>query len=113
MQEAGGRAMDIDSNPIKEGEAKAQLFLNPGPADTVAWRLNDGGWSYGMAATLTVKGGNASYKMFKAAQLTETEIAEARKLDPAPAAAEPAPAAAPAEAKPAEAKPAEAPKATK
>jgi hypothetical protein len=112
MQEAGGRAMDIESAPIKEGEAKAQLFLNPGPADTVAWRLNDGGWSYGMAATLTVKGGSASYKMYKAAQLTEAEITEARKLDPATAAAEPA-APAPAEAKPAEAKPAEAPKATK
>ena len=82
IQEAGGRATDLDSTPIAENTPKAQLLLNPGLADSTPWQLKTGGWSYGMVSTLTVKGGQASYKLLKSAQLTEKETAEARKLEP-------------------------------
>ncbi len=83
IQEAGGRATDLDSAPIAENIPKAQLLLNPGLADSTPWQLKTGGWSYGMVSTLTIKGGQGSYKLLKAAQLTEKETAEARKLEPA------------------------------
>lgn len=87
IHEAGGRATDLDSNVVKEGEFKEKLFVNPGLADSTAWKLNDKTWSNGMVGTLTVKGTQAAYKVFRAAQLTEAEEAEARKLEPTAAAA--------------------------
>lgn len=88
IHEAGGRAHDLATNLIREGEAKEQLFLNPGLADSTPWKMNDNTWSYGMVATLTVTGKTAAYKVFRAPQLTEAEQAQARKLEPATAAVE-------------------------
>jgi hypothetical protein len=50
--------------------------------------MNDGNKSYGMAAVLTIEGGRASWKGFRVKQLTSEEKAQAKALDPAPAAQE-------------------------
>ncbi len=88
IKEAGGRATNLDgSSLIREGELADKLFLNPGAADSVAWSMNDGTQSVGMAATLTVKGQKASYKIFRAKALSAEEKAQAQKLAPKQAAA--------------------------
>ena len=85
IKEAGGRATkDAEGTQLlKEGESAASLFLNPGPADTVGWDMNDGTNSVGMAATFTFKDGQASYKLLRLKQPTAAEKAEAKKLEPA------------------------------
>lgn len=84
IKEAGGRATAdaAGASLLKEGVASKSLFLNPGPADTVGWELNDNTRSEGMAATFTLKGGEASYKIYRSKPLTKAEKAEASKLDP-------------------------------
>lgn len=87
VKEAGGRATDLSGETvIKEGVLAAPLFLDPGPADSVAWGMNDGTTSTGMAALLTVKGKQASYQMKRLAKLTDAELAEANKKFAVPAA---------------------------
>lgn len=81
IKEAGGRATDrAGTTLIAEGAAARELFLNPGPADTVGWPMNDGTKSTGMAAVLTVDDGQASYRSFRASSLSAAEKAEAKKL---------------------------------
>lgn len=66
IQEAGGRATNVDGNSlVGEEKPSEQLFLNPGPADAVAWKMNDRTESVGMAAIMTVKGKQASFKMHR------------------------------------------------
>ncbi len=85
IKEAGGRATDLaGSTVVKEGVLAKTLFLNPGPADSVGWEMNDGTKSSGFAATVTVNQGEASWKLFRAKPLTAAEKAEAKKLDPPP-----------------------------
>jgi Icc-related predicted phosphoesterase len=83
IQEAGGRAMDIDSHVIREGEWKDRLYLNPGLADATEWPLNDGTSSHGMVASLAIKDGKGAYAVYRAKPLTEQEQAAAKKLLPA------------------------------
>ena len=84
IKEAGARATDLDgANVIKQDVFAEKLFLNPGPADAVAWAMNDGTQSMGMVATLTVQGAKAKYKIFRAKPLTAEEKAQAAKLAPA------------------------------
>lgn len=84
IKEAGGRATDLSGeNIIKEETLTDALYLNPGPADTIHWAMNDGTRSMGMAAMLTVTGKQASYKIYRAPALTDEEKAEAAKLAPA------------------------------
>jgi Icc-related predicted phosphoesterase len=80
--EAGGRATDIDSNVIREGEAKDRLYLNPGLADATEWQLNDGTTSHGIVASLTITEGKASYRLYRAKALTQDEETAAQKLLP-------------------------------
>jgi len=62
IHEAGGRATDLAGNQVlAQGQPHASLYLNPGPADGVAWMMNDKSESLGMAAVMTVKDGKASY----------------------------------------------------
>lgn len=84
IKEAGGRATkDADGTQLaKEGEANKSLFLNPGPADTMGWDMNDSTKSVGMAAVFTVKDGQATYKMLRLKPPTAAEKAEAKKFDP-------------------------------
>lgn len=89
IHEAGGRANDLDSKLVAEGAPAPRLYLNPGLADSTAWKLNDGSWSNGMVATLTVQGKQASFKSLKLQQLSELDREAARKLEPPAAAAIP------------------------
>lgn len=84
IKEAGGRATkDADGTQLaKEGEAGKTLFLNPGPADTMGWDMNDSTKSVGMAAVFTVKEGQATYKMLRLKPPTAAEKAESKKFDP-------------------------------
>jgi len=99
IKEAGGRATDLDGqNVIKPEVLSDKLYLNPGAADSVAWAMNDGTQSLGMAATLTVEGKQAKYQVFRAKALTADEKAQAAKLAPAAKESEPEPTPVPAKA---------------
>lgn len=66
IQEAGGRATDLSgARLVSPGKLSPELFLNPGAADSVSWKMNDGTRSAGMAAVMIVKGGQASFKPFR------------------------------------------------
>lgn len=84
IHEAGGRAQSdaVGKGLVKENTPSDVLYLNPGPADSVRWTLNDGSESRGMAAMLVVKGKQASYTLLRAKALTEKEQADAKKLEP-------------------------------
>lgn len=84
IKEAGGRATKDPAGTqlLKEGEASTALFLNPGPADTMGWDMNDSTKSVGMAATFTLKGGAGSFKMLRLKPPSAAEKAEAKKFDP-------------------------------
>ena len=84
IKEAGGRATkDADGTQLaKEGEASKTLFLNPGPADTMGWDMNDSTKSVGMAAVFTLKDGQGTYKMLRLKPPTAAEKAESKKFDP-------------------------------
>lgn len=82
VKEAGGKAIaDLaGSKVVTPGEWSETLYLNPGPADSLPWDMNDGSTSNGMAAVLRVKGGKASYEIVRAPKLSEAEREEAAKL---------------------------------
>jgi len=83
IKEAGARATDLEGTQLVPQDKPARaLFLNPGPADSTRWEMNDKTLAYGFAATLTISGKEASWKLFKSAKLTKEEKAEAKKLDP-------------------------------
>lgn len=84
IKEAGGRASKNSEGTelLKEGEASKTLFLNPGPADTMGWDMNDSTKSVGMAAVVTLKEGQASFKMLRLKPATAAEKAAAKQLDP-------------------------------
>ncbi|MBM4780518.1 MAG: hypothetical protein GQE15_22695 [Archangiaceae bacterium] len=84
IKEAGGRATSdaAGTNLVKEGTPSKSLFVNPGPADTFGWEMNDGTKSVGMAAVVKVKGAEAQWKAFRMKPLTAAEKAEAKKLAP-------------------------------
>jgi Icc-related predicted phosphoesterase len=88
IKEAGGRgsADPVGATLVKEGTASKTLFFAAGPADTFGWELNDGTKEVGMAALITVKDGQATFKNFRMKPLTAAEKAEAKKLEPAPTA---------------------------
>jgi Icc-related predicted phosphoesterase len=83
IKEAGARATDLEGTAVvpQDKPVKA-LFLNPGPADSTRWEMNDKTPAYGFAATLTITGKDASWKLYRSPKLTKEEKAEARKLDP-------------------------------
>jgi len=83
IKEGGARATDLEGTTlIPQDKPTRALFLNPGPADSTRWEMNDKSVGYGFAATLTVSGKEASWKLYKSAKLTKEEKAEAKKLDP-------------------------------
>jgi len=63
--EAGGKANTIDGKLVKSGVYSDTLFLNPGPAQSLGWKMLDGKTSYGMAATLylNLKAKKAKYRI--------------------------------------------------
>lgn len=84
IKEAGGRATSdaAGTTLVKEATASKSLFINPGPADTFGWEMNDGTKSVGMAAVFKLKGADAQWKSFRMKPLTAGEKAEAKKLAP-------------------------------
>ncbi|MFO0597725.1 MAG: metallophosphoesterase [Myxococcaceae bacterium] len=84
IKEAGGRATkDAEGTQlVKEGETAASLFVNPGPADTMPWTMNDSTESVGMVAVFKLKEGQASFKSLRLKPPTAAEKAEAKKLEP-------------------------------
>lgn len=87
IKESGARAVSdaAGTTKVAEGTLSDSLYLNPGSADSLPWTMNDGSTAQGMFAVVTVKGKQASYKLFRAAPLTEADKAAAAKLVPAPA----------------------------
>jgi Icc-related predicted phosphoesterase len=85
VEEAGGRATGSPEGraAVPEGEASKRLYLNPGPADTVGWEMNDGTQSFGMAAVFRLRGDTATFRVYRAKPLTAAEKAHAQALDPA------------------------------
>jgi Icc-related predicted phosphoesterase len=81
IKEAGARATDLaGTTVIPQGKAVGSLFLNPGPADTTDWAMNDGTVSHGFAAVLRVEGKQGSWNLYRAQALTAAEKKEAKKL---------------------------------
>jgi Icc-related predicted phosphoesterase len=74
IMEAGGRGTDLSGKKeVKPGTFAAQLYLNPGPANSLPWRMNFGADSFGMAAVLTVKGKQAKFEILRAPQRIKPE----------------------------------------
>ena len=65
--EAGGRAIDGNSNPVSPGTASDQLYVNPGAADRTPWPMIDGTRVAGQAALLTLQGRRASVELVRLA----------------------------------------------
>jgi Icc-related predicted phosphoesterase len=84
IKEAGARATDLAGTQIKQDAFSKALYLNPGPADTVGWEMNDGSKSSGLAAVLTLKGDEAAWKLYRAKPMTNQEKAQAKALAPPP-----------------------------
>lgn len=102
IKESGGRATAEPeaSTQVKEGAWSKSLYLAAGPGDTMKWSMNDGTTSFGMAQVVSIKDGQAAFKVLRAKQMTPAEKAEAGKLAPPkreeiPAPEAPAPAPAP------------------
>jgi Icc-related predicted phosphoesterase len=84
IKESGGRATSEPegATQVKEGQWSKTLYLAAGPADTMKWSMNDGTTSFGMAQVVSIKDGQASFKMMRNKQMTAQEKAEAAKLAP-------------------------------
>ncbi|MFN0062814.1 MAG: hypothetical protein ACKVPX_09880 [Myxococcaceae bacterium] len=66
IKESGARATDlVGTTRVAQGAFVKSLYLNPGPANTAKWKMNDGTVGYGFAATLTLKNGEAAWKSFR------------------------------------------------
>jgi Icc-related predicted phosphoesterase len=86
IKEAGGRAVaDVPGTQlVKESTPSKTLFINPGPADTYGWEMNDGTKGVGMAAVFKLKGAEGQWKSYRLKPFTAAEKAEAKKLAPPP-----------------------------
>ncbi len=93
IKEAGARAAvdPAGETLLKEKTPSKTLYLNPGPADSYGWSMNDGSTSVGLVAVFKLKGGQGSWELYRAKALTAAEKAEAKRLAPAPKAEAPKP----------------------
>lgn len=66
--EAGGKATDAAGKPLKADTWLSSMYLNPGSANPLPWKLNSGGTSYGLAAVVTLEKGKARYQLLRAAK---------------------------------------------
>jgi Icc-related predicted phosphoesterase len=64
--EAGGKATDVAGKVLKPDTWLPSMFLNPGSANPLPWKLNGGGTSYGLAAVVTLANGKARYQVLRA-----------------------------------------------
>jgi Icc-related predicted phosphoesterase len=83
IKEAGARATDASgSTVIPQNSVVRSLFINPGPASTDAWKMNDGKTSHGFAAAFTLTAKGASWTLYRGVALTKAEKAKAKTLEP-------------------------------
>lgn len=83
IKEAGARATDLAGTTlVKPDVPSKELYVNPGPADTMGWEMNDNTKSTGMAAVLRIKGDTATWRHYRAKPLSAAEKQQARALDP-------------------------------
>ena len=82
IKEAGARATGSDGvTLVPQGQMAKSLWLNPGPADTTSWEMNDRSHSYGFAATLAFDGGKASWKLFRGPKPAADDKKAAKELE--------------------------------
>ncbi len=73
IQEAGGKAVNLDgSSLIAQNTFVDSLYLNPGPADSMIWTMNDESESRGMAAVIHITGKKAKYQVYRIGQEPKT-----------------------------------------
>lgn len=84
IKEAGARAAVDPSGEmlLKENAFSKTLYLNPGPADSYGWAMNDGSTSQGLVAVFKLKDGQGSWQLYRAKALNAAEKAEAKRLAP-------------------------------
>jgi Icc-related predicted phosphoesterase len=71
--EAGGRATDLSGRKeIRPGALVDALYLNPGSANSLPWRMNVGPESYGMASILTFQGRKAKFELLRSPRRAPT-----------------------------------------
>lgn len=71
IHESGGRGTNLEGERLISPQTwSEELFINPGAADSVSWKMNDGTRSVGMGATLTFEKGKASFIVHR---MTPTE----------------------------------------
>jgi Icc-related predicted phosphoesterase len=63
--EAGGQSTDQHQKRVRPGKWTEHIYLNVGSANPLAWQLNSGKLSCGMAAVFKIKGKQASYELLK------------------------------------------------
>lgn len=90
IKEAGARAAVDPAGEmlLKEKTSSKTLYLNPGPADSYGWSMNDGSTSVGLVAVFKLKAGQGSWELYRAKPLTAAEKAEAKRMAPSPKAKE-------------------------
>jgi Icc-related predicted phosphoesterase len=72
IKEAGSRATDLAGTTVVDPDRAARvLFLNPGPANTAKWKMNDGTSGHGFAAIFALKGQEARWKPLRLAASPE------------------------------------------
>jgi Icc-related predicted phosphoesterase len=85
IKEAGARATDLVGTTIVDpGHPSRALYLNPGPANTAKWKMNDGTLGYGFAAVLTVKGKEAWLKSIRLPAASGKETPPPTRPHPGP-----------------------------
>ena len=66
IHEAGGHATTQGGEKrVPPGEFVETFYLNPGPADSVRWAMNDQTESIGMVAIVEIKGTKAQYSIYR------------------------------------------------
>jgi Icc-related predicted phosphoesterase len=66
IHEAGGKGVGRDfKTVVPQGAFVQSLYLNPGPADSDPWNMNDETISRGMAGVFSLKDKQASYKILR------------------------------------------------
>ncbi len=77
IQEAGGKAVNLDGTTIiSQNTFVNSMYLNPGPADSMVWSMNDGTESRGMAAVMEFVGHKARYKIFRIGNKDSEKVTE-------------------------------------
>lgn len=66
VQEAGGHATDRHGRgEIRPLTSSPELYVNPGPANSLPWRMNAGPESHGMAVILSIENDEARYEVLR------------------------------------------------